>query len=81
MPDEITGPILMPPHLEVRTWDHPGACGRIPQPDEEGWAFQFLLEGGSRIRICMGRATRDAFRDFLAQDEMDDVAKRLLDAS
>lgn len=69
---------LAPADVTVRTWDHPGAGGRTPQPDDEGWAFQFLLDDGTKLRVCVGRESRNAFRDFMLQDEADDAVKRLI---
>lgn len=39
---------------EVRTYDHPEANGRSPQPGEQEWVFSFHAEGGETVAVRMG---------------------------
>lgn len=72
--------VLRDPDIIYRTHDHPEANGRKPRKGDSSWSFQWILENGRILRICMGRESRNAFREFLFQEEVDDAVERLLDA-
>lgn len=81
MPEENRlNAVLCDPDIVYRTWDSPTARGRTPKAGEQEWGFQFHLEDGRSLRIWMGQECRNAFRDFIFQEEVDDAAAKLLGA-
>ena len=40
--------------MEIKTYDHPEANGRKPQPGESEWNFSFRSETGETVTVKMG---------------------------
>src|SRR5947209_20616996 len=60
--------------VQVRSNDHPEANGRHPKAGEQQWIFTVPLETQVRLVLRMGRKGRDALREMILREELDDVA-------
>lgn len=60
--------------MQLRTKDHPEACGRAPLAGEHGYTLTFPLEDGTNLDVLCGEESLLRFSDMIGRMLIDNAA-------